>query len=59
MRKKRKLLRSCCPLPRVRLLSRGGSVYVSNAEDGDIGMYTLQAEGDPCLPDSASRRQSS
>src|SRR5258708_13690882 len=25
----------------------GTFVYVSNAEDGDIGMYTLQADGSP------------
>jgi 6-phosphogluconolactonase len=32
-------------------------VYVSNAEDGDIGMYTLQPDG-RCNPDRASRRKS-
>ena len=30
-------------------------VYVSNAEDGDIGMYTLRPTA-RCSPGSASRR---
>ena len=36
----------------------GTFVYVSNAEDGDIGMYTLQADV-RCSRVSASRRKSS